>query len=61
MITTPVTVASTENSFSKLKLTKNHLWSTMSQEKLNRLAILFIEKETLEEFEYKNLNRNFAS
>ena len=33
----------------------------MSQEKLNGLAILSIEKEMLEELEYKNLISQFAS
>jgi hypothetical protein len=39
-----VTVASAERSFSKLKLLKNYLRSTMSQERLNGLATLCIEK-----------------
>jgi hypothetical protein len=39
-----VTVASAERSFSKLKLLKNYLRSTMSQEWLNGLATLCIEK-----------------
>ena len=33
----------------------------MSQERLNGLAILSIEKEMLEELEYKNLISQFAS
>ena len=42
-------------SFSKLKLIKSYQRSTMSQERLSKLAILSIEKEMLEELEYKNL------
>lgn len=44
MLTIPVTVASAERSFSKLKLLKNYLRSSMSQERLSGLAILCIEK-----------------
>ena len=40
-----VTVASAERSFSKLKLIKSYLRSTMSQERLNDLAMLSIEKD----------------
>jgi hypothetical protein len=39
-----VAFASIERSFSKLKLIKFYLKSTMSQERLNELAILLIEK-----------------
>jgi hypothetical protein len=60
-LTIPVTVASAERSFSKLKLIKSYLRSTMSQERLNGLAILSIEKKLLENLEYKNLISNFAS
>ena len=57
----PITIASAERSVSKLKLIKSYLRSTMSQEKLSRLAILSIENEMLEELEYKNLISQFAS
>ena len=46
-MTSPVTVATTESSFSKLKLIKNFLRSSMSQERLNGLALLSIEKNKL--------------
>ena len=45
LLTIPVTVASAERSFSKLKLIKSYLRSTMSQDRLSGLAILPIEKE----------------
>ena len=61
LLTIPVTVASAERSFSKLKLIKSYLRSTMSQERLSGLAILSIEKEMSEELKYKNLISNFAS
>jgi hypothetical protein len=44
LFTVSVMVASAERSFSKLKLLKNYLRSTMTQERLNGLAILCIEK-----------------
>ena len=47
LLTIPVTVATAERSFSKLKLIKSYIRSTMSQERLNGLAILSIEKHML--------------
>ena len=61
LLTIPITIASTERSFSKLKLIKSYLRSTMSQERLSGLAILSIKKKILEELEYKILIRQFAS
>ncbi|TMW83814.1 hypothetical protein EJD97_000681 [Solanum chilense] len=61
MLTIPVTVASAERSFSKLKITKSYLRSTMSQERSSGLAILSIEKELLEEIDYTKIINNFAS
>jgi hypothetical protein len=60
-LTILVTVAYAERSFSKLKLIKSYLISTMSQERLNGLAILSIEKKMLKKLKYKNLISNFAS
>ena len=61
MLTIPITITSAERSFSKLKIIKSYLRSTMSQDRLNRLAILSIEKDTLANLEYKELINNFAS
>ena len=61
LLTIPVIVASAERSFSKLKLIKFYLRSTMSQERWNGLVILSIEKKMLENLEYKNLISNFVS
>ena len=60
LLTILVTVASTERGFSKLKIIKSYLRSTMSQERLSELAILSIENEILEELEYKNLISQFT-
>ena len=56
LLTIHVTIASTEISFSKLKLIKSYLRSTMSQEELSGLAILSIEKEMLVKLECKKFN-----
>ncbi|XP_076951807.1 uncharacterized protein LOC143625326 [Bidens hawaiensis] len=61
LLTIPVTMASAERSFSKLKLLKSYLRSTMSQERLNELAMISIENEILESMDYKDLIKSFAS
>ncbi|XP_023766815.1 uncharacterized protein LOC111915381 [Lactuca sativa] len=61
LLTIPVTVASAERSFSKLKLLKSYLRSTMSQERLNELAIIAIENVILQTIDYEELVNNFAS
>jgi hypothetical protein len=61
LFTMPVTVASAERSFSKLKLLKNYLRSKMSQERLNGLAILCIEKILLDEIDIDTIINDFAS
>jgi hypothetical protein len=40
-------VASVERSFLKLKKIMNYLWSTITQEMLNGLTILYIEKKVV--------------
>ncbi|CAH9092340.1 unnamed protein product [Cuscuta europaea] len=61
LLTFPITVASAERSFSKLKLLKSYLRSTMSQEGLNGLTLISIESETLEEIDIESLVDDFAS
>ena len=57
----PVTIASAERSFSKLKLLKNYLRSMMSQERLNGLAMCCIEKNMLDIIDLDTLIDDFAS
>ncbi|XP_039299125.1 uncharacterized protein LOC120354976 [Nilaparvata lugens] len=60
LLTIPVTVASAERSFSKLKLIKTYLRSTMAQERLNSLAILSIENEIAKELDFEEILKTFA-
>ena len=55
-----VTNSSAERSFSKLKLLKYYLRITMTQDRLNGLAILSIEKAMLESLDYENIIDDFA-
>ncbi|XP_074270467.1 uncharacterized protein LOC141594217 [Silene latifolia] len=61
LLTIPVTVASAERSFSKLKLLKSYMRSTMLQERLTGLAIIAIEDDLLEKVDYNCLIEEFAS
>ncbi|XP_050919630.1 uncharacterized protein LOC127137189 [Lathyrus oleraceus] len=61
LLTIPVTVASAERSFSKLKLLKTYLRSTMSQERLNGLALIAVENDIFETIKYEDLVNEFAS
>ncbi|XP_024984170.1 zinc finger MYM-type protein 1-like [Cynara cardunculus var. scolymus] len=61
LLTVPVTVASAERSFSKLKVLKSYLRSTMSREKLNELAILSLENKFLANISYDEVIDIFAS
>ena len=60
LLTMSVSVASCERSFSKLKLIKIHLRSTMTQERLTNLAILSIEKTTFESCSFDDIIDQFA-
>ncbi|XP_052190724.1 uncharacterized protein LOC127800254 [Diospyros lotus] len=60
LLTIPVTVASAERSFSKLKLLKSYLRTTMTQDRLNGLAILCIKKDMLENIKYDSIIDDFA-
>ena len=58
--TLPVTVASAERSFSKLKLIKTYLRSTMAQERLDGLSLLAIERESAQKIDLDSIVDKFA-
>lgn len=60
LLTIPVSVASAERSFSKLKLIKSYLRSSMSQERLSDLAILSIERALVREVDFERLANDFV-
>jgi len=61
ILTLPLTVASCERSFSKLKIIKNYLRSTLGQERLTNLGILSIELETSNSISYDDIINDFAA
>ena len=61
MLIISVIVALAERSFSKLKLIKTYIPNTMSQERLNGLAMISIENEYLDKLNFNNLIEKFAS
>ena len=60
-MTVPVTVATAERSLSKLKLIKNFLRSSMSQEGLSGLALLSIENKRAKNLDFRKVIQQFAS
>jgi hypothetical protein len=61
LLTISVTVASAERSFSKLKLLKSYMRSTMTQERLNGLAMISIESDVFEDTDYEGVIKDFIS
>lgn len=59
-LTTLVSVASGERSFSKLKIIKNYLRNSTKQDRQNGLAIISIEKEIANSLEYDDIVEDFA-
>ncbi|ESO02949.1 hypothetical protein HELRODRAFT_81078, partial [Helobdella robusta] len=60
-LTICVSVASCERSFSKLKIIKNYLRSTMGQSRLSDLAILSIERDLAKKVDFDEVINKFAS
>ena len=61
LLTIPVSIASCERSFSKLKLINNYIHSTMSQMRLTGLSLLSIEQEIARSLSLNNIIDQFAS
>lgn len=61
LLTITVTVASGERSFSKLKLIKTYLRSSMLENRLSDLAILSIENDFAKSFNFTEIIQQFAS
>nr|XP_032661720.1 uncharacterized protein LOC116839702 [Chelonoidis abingdonii] len=60
LLTTPVTVAGAERSFSRMKLIKNILRSTMTDDRLSALAVISIENKIARSLDYDALINQFA-
>ena len=59
--TIPVSSASAERSFSRLKLIKSYLRSTMSEQWLSGLSLLSIERELAGTFDFSKVIDTFAN
>lgn len=60
LLTLPISVASGERSFSKLKIIKNYLRSTICQDRLSGLATLAIENQILNTIDTDSILKDFA-
>ena len=61
LVTIPCSNAEAERSFSKLRLLKTYLRSTMTQERLNHLAILNVHRDKLDEINIEDVLEEFIS
>lgn len=59
-LTSPVTVASNERTFSKLKLEKTFLRSTIMDDRLNSLVILAMEKDIVDQSDINKLAKQWS-
>lgn len=61
LLTLPISVATGERSFSKLKIIKNYLRANISQERLVGLSMIAIESEICDQIETKSIIEKFAT
>ena len=59
-LTIPVSVASGERSFYRLKLIKNYLRSTTTQDKLNSSTIMSIESQEVRQLDLQTILQDFS-
>ena len=55
-LTVPITVASNERSFSRLKLVKSYLRTTMTEHRLDDIMIITCESDIADKLEFNRLN-----
>ena len=60
LLTLPVSVASGERSFSKLRIIQNYLRSTMTQDRLVWLSTISIERDILDDIDITSIIKDFA-
>ena len=60
-LTIPVSSAATKRSFSRLKLIKSYLRTTMKQDRLSGLALLSIERQLAKELDYDKVIDTFSN
>ncbi|CAF1287448.1 unnamed protein product [Rotaria sp. Silwood1] len=60
LLTLPISVATNERSFSKLKLVKNYLRSTLSNDKLEWLMLCSLEKDLLQYIDLSSFAEDWA-
>ena len=60
-MTVPVTIAMAKTYFSKLKLIKKFLQSSMPQERLSSLALLLIENERAKNLDFRKVIQQLES
>jgi hypothetical protein len=61
LLTLPVSVASGERSFSRPKLIKKYLRSTMGQSRLNELGLMSIENDAARQIDFTDVISSFAN
>jgi hypothetical protein len=61
LLTSPVSVAPCERSFSKIELIKSYLRSTVSQDRFTNLVNLSIEKEVASSIDFSDVIKAFSA